>query len=411
MNTPQAHSSTDPRQARLEQARQRLQRLEAFLREDPDNQPLLIDAFECALACGEWSRAHAWLQRGLAQPAQALGWCLREGDYWLAQQRYDEARTALERIQAPDAPADFQLALRHNLAFIDFRQTRWADCIARIAPAVEPPNGALPLSTAARALQLLWLRALHHARDYDRALAWAGEAERGSRLDGVVGGAAALIAVDAAAFDLAQRWASLAPPQEQVPEGLVALSSLALAAKDPERARQFADAALAAHPREGRAWSARAFADLLAGDLAKAQRAFAQALAFMPAHIGTWHGQGWAALLAGDLATAERSFAQALVIDRNFAESHGGLAVVLVFQQRKDEAAEHVEHSLRLDRTSLSGRYAQALLRGDAQSPDDLQRLARRLLAGKAAPLGGSLDDWLPGVDGKTGGAASSDGA
>jgi hypothetical protein len=46
----------------------------------------------------------------------------------------------------------------------------------------------------------------------------------------------------------------------------------------------------------------------------------------------------------------------------NFAESHGGLAVVLALKQNNSEAHAHVERGLRLDRACLSAQYAQAIL-------------------------------------------------
>jgi tetratricopeptide (TPR) repeat protein len=395
---------TDPNA--IAAARQRLDRLEGFLRQDPANNALLIDAFETALSCGDWERAQFHLQHGRTLQVDPLAWRLREGDFWLAQQRYDEAQGVLEALLgASNAAPGFAAVLLHNLAFIDFKRGRYPACIERLAPLVDlgaagAPNADAQAEVATRALQQLWLRALHHDRQLDRAMVWAQEAQRQQRLDPQAAGVASLVAIDAADFVAAQRWSAISlqegDSREHPVEVLVTEASLALAAGNPARASQFADAALQRRPEDGRAWSARGFAALLAGDTAAAVMAFERALSTMADHIGTWHGLGWAQILAGDLPAARATFENALALDRNFAESHGGLAVVLAMQQSRQEAEAHAELALKLDKSNLSGRYAGALLKGEAKDARDVQRLARRLLGARPAPLGGRMTDLLP---------------
>lgn len=396
---------TDPNAPFVFAARQRLDRLDGFLRDDPSNNALLIDAFETALSCGEWERASLYLKQGRTLHAEPLAWRLREGDFWLAQQRYDEALEVLETLtNTPQPPAGFAEVLLHNLAFIELRHGRYADCIARLAPVLEASNAAVGAESerpliATRALQQLWLRALHRDGEISRAMAWTLQAEQQRRLDAQAAGIASLIAVDASDFAAAQRWsaASLGDGAQAASpvEGLVTQASLALAARDAARATYFADAALQRQPGDGRAWSTRGFASLLANDLPAAHSAFLQALSAMAQHIGTWHGMGWTQILQGDLAGAYTSFDTALALDRNFAESHGGLAVVLAMQSLHKEAKEQAELALRLDKSNLSGRYAQALLSGEVKDTQDLKRLARRLLGGRAGPLGGDMADLV----------------
>ena len=111
---------TDSTPSPVSAARQRLERLEGFLRQDPSNSNLLIDAFETALACGEWERARFHLKHGESLGTEPLAWRLREGDFWLAQQRYDEAHRVLETLaQTPNPPRAFAEVLLHNLAYIE----------------------------------------------------------------------------------------------------------------------------------------------------------------------------------------------------------------------------------------------------------------------------------------------------
>lgn len=396
MNDTPSSSAPEPSAADAQRAQslRRLEQLENFLRSDPSNNALLIDAYETALRCAAWDRALFHLRHGQSLDIDPWGWRLREGDFWLAQGRDGEALAVLAALaQAPSAPPGFDRVVLHNLAFIEFRRGEHAACIERLAPVLERTAGTAPatdtLTATDLALQVLWLRALHHDGQLERAMAWAQQAEAQGALGTQAAGAASLVALDAADFAAAQRWSerslreagSSAPPVE----ALVTQASLALGQRDEKRARSLVSMALERQPSDGRTWSVLGFADLLAGNLAAALVAFGRALEAMPSHIGTWHGQAWARLLQGDLAGARRSFESALALDRNFAESHGGLAVVFAMQKATTEAAEEAEIALRLDAKNLSGRYAQALLSGEIQNAQDLERLAKRLLAGVTA--------------------------
>lgn len=205
-----------------------------------------------------------------------------------------------------------------------------------------------------------------------------------------MGGIASLIALDAQRFDLASEWSiavlSRLEAAEQPMEALVAQASLALAKNDAARARELALAALRSNLNDGRSWSTYAFAELLASEAALAVEHFEIALKVMPDHIGTWHGLGWSQLVQRRLPSARSAFETDLAFDRNFAESHGGLAVVLALENDAHMADEHARRALRLDPGSLSGRFAQAILQGEISDSDAFEELVRRLLSGQAAP-------------------------
>lgn len=391
------NSSISPESA-IEAARQRLARLDAYLREDPGNQALNAEAFEAALRCGEWERAEAYLRTGQFSGQNDLGWALREGDMWMARQNWHQAQLVLESLQKrSNVPTDFYRAVQHNLAYIDFQKGDYSAGIQRLAPILEDrqQSGVHP------ALQLLWLRILHRLGELDRACCWAKAQENAGMLGPEAAGVASLIALDASDLAAARRWslaaldAVLAAPKSI--EALVTQSSLALADQNGAGARRFANEALSINPTEGRAWSTRAFADLLEGELSVALKHFEQALAMMPQHIGTWHGKAWTQILLKDLDAAQSTFETALEMDRNFAESHGGLAVVLALKQKIQEAQFHIDRALRLDPENLSGRYAQAIVDGDVHDANSLKRFAHRLLGTRSGPLGRKMSDWLPG--------------
>jgi tetratricopeptide (TPR) repeat protein len=377
----------------LQAARERLDRLEAFLAQDAGNGPLRADAFQAALQCGEWDRARDHLDQGRTGHPSDAGWRLREADWLLAQARHAEALALLQVLRADAAPGSaLDRAIVQDLGFIAFSQGRPADAVATLRPLAGSEE------QAQAGLQQLWLRALHHAGEVEEACAWAAQCEARGQLDAGAAGIAALAAIDAGDFAAAQRWVRSAEAGgASNMETLVARSSVALAVPDPALAHRLAQEATRMNPRDGRAWSAQAFAELLGGELGAARASFRQALSFMPQHIGTWHGQGWTQILQRDLAAARESFAQALALDRNFAESHGGLAVVLALQGDGARAREHIALAQRLERADLSSRYAQAILDGEAQDAQAIQRLAHRLLGARRAPLGGTIGDALPG--------------
>lgn len=361
--------------------RVRLQRLEGFLKEDPLNGALLTDVFEAALSCGEWERASTCLRTGQATWPNDLGWALREGDFLLAQGRLEEAKNALlDLSRLSPAPKSFAHVVAYNLAYIEFRQQSFAACIELLTAQMQDRDASSD-EVLLRSSEVLWLRALHHNRELDRALAWVQEAEAQRPITPPARAVASLIALDAADLDKARSWSAATPEAAaDLPiEWAVSRSSLALADRNAEDAIQFARQALAMNPEDGRAWSALAFGVMLGGDLEEADRCFSKALHFMPGHVGTWHGHAWTKMLRGDLGAALGCFEQALLIDRNFADSHGGLAVVLVRQGLVDEARQAVERALRLDPQSVSALYATALLSGQGDDSESVRRLARRL--------------------------------
>lgn len=381
-------------------AMQRLDRFEGFLQADPGNTRLLADAFQAALQAGEWERASALLKRGQSAAPADPAWVLREGDLLLAQHRYGEARPLLEGLLlGTEAGSALAAVATHNLAFAEFSDGACASAIARLEPWVTQAPAAA--GAVAPAMQQLWLRALHRGRMTARACEWASAQERAGQLAPEAAGVAALAAIDNSDLTAALRWAgqSMASAEPPTMEALVALSTLALAHKDVDAARGFADRALGLNPADGRALSARGFAELLAGAFDQAVRQFRQAVTAMPTHIGTWHGFGWSQMLSGDLAGARASFESALALDRNFAESQGAMAVILAMQKQVQAAQEHIERAQRLDRTNLSSRYAQAILSGEAQDSQAVQRLAHRLLAAREGVFGGTMADWLPRQD------------
>ena len=79
----------------------------------------------------------------------------------------------------------------------------------------------------------------------------------------------------------------------------------------------------------GRAWLGLGLVRLYQQDHQRAITALEKASQLMPRSAGTIVALGWAKVANKDMLGAEQVFRQAITADRNFAESHGGLAVSL----------------------------------------------------------------------------------
>ena len=375
----------------------RLERLEGYLRQDPQNAALLAEAFDTALAAGASARAEFHLRHAQALGLDRLDWFVREAHWLLAQQRWSEADALLLEHEAAlaDSPKH-ATTLAHDVAYIALREGRIADGIARLQPVIDsvaPPREIDP------ACEITWLRLLHQAGDLPAAMAWLQARETLGGLRPGPAGVGSLVALDHADYVACLRWSAASLREADAPpEAMVARASLALAERDAGSARTLLARALEHNATDGRTWSAMGFTELLDGRLPAARAAFKRATSAMPQHIGTWHGLGWAAMAQGDLPSARAAFDQALAIDRNVAESHGGRAVVDALSGRPDDARAAVGRALGLDRQSLSARYAEALLAGDARDSASILRLAERLLGGQRAPLGANIADLLKDV-------------
>jgi tetratricopeptide (TPR) repeat protein len=369
----------------------RLPRLLGYLGQDPANLPLRAEAFEEALACGEWEQASELLRAGAGYGASGAAWSLRQARLCIARRQLPEAAALLEALGGASGTDP---VLAHDLAWVRLLQGDAAAARALLEPWVGPDAEPRELPAEVREpLQLLWLRALHRLQQLGPAWEWAETLRSRQQLTPAACGAASLIAVDrgelAAARALSDAALAVHPQQ---PEALVARACVALALGEADEATQLLERALQANPQDGRVWSALGLASLRRGRLPVAQQQFERAVANLPEHIGTWHGLGWTRLLQQDLPGAREAFEQALQRDRNFAESHGAVGLVLALQGERSAGLRHLELADRLDPHNVTARYARALLAGQARDARQVQALVARLLD-RPGFFGGSLGE------------------
>jgi tetratricopeptide (TPR) repeat protein len=195
-----------------------------------------------------------------------------------------------------------------------------------------------------------------------------------------------------AAIEAARRWVALSPESKSL--GYLALlymdnndaesareAALRALADDPEnadanvvhgmaltekqevgQARRHFETALHQEPLNGRAWLGLGLSYLYEADYDKAIEALRKAARIYPGNPGTIVALGWAELSARDPAAAQQTFEQAIRVDRNFGESHGGLAAALAMQQKIDEAQAEILIAQRLDRRGFGAEFARSAI-------------------------------------------------
>lgn len=357
---------------------ERLAQLEAYLRQDPDNPLLLSEAVGVAIEGGALDRAQALLA------ASAAGDDLRvqhaRGLLLLAQHHFDNAAQVFESVLRQGGD---NASVRFNHGYALFRQGANSSA-ARVFESLVDNPGAPPGCLA------YLLRSLHHAGELDKARkAWQTSPPRLRTVEACA--VASLVYLDSGqsadardlADDVLRRDESLPPL-----EALVVRATLAIGDGEQELGSRLLSSAIERAPGDGRIWSAVAAAWLLRGDVVAGGDALRRAAALLPTHIGTWISLSWCQIALRDLEGARSSLAIAQDLDRNFAEVHGGLAVVAALGGRREEARRSIERALTLDRTSLGACYAEAILQGQGTDPVAAVDLATRLLRGR------------PGIDG-----------
>ncbi|NML42935.1 tetratricopeptide repeat protein [Ramlibacter sp. G-1-2-2] len=366
----------------------RLGQLQAWLAEDPDNPALLADACDSAIAAGAHEEAQAHLATASRLRLDPAAWSFRQARLCIARRELERAAELLQQLAATEGEHP---VLAHDFAYVRLLQGDAETCRSLLEPWLTRDCAPQPLE----AIQALWLRAMHASGLVEDAWSWLQQQEA-ARLPAGLRGVASLLAVDAEDFAAARTLAEAALAVHPMhPEALVARATVALAEQQVESARGWLAQALQANSDDGRTWSMLGLASLQAREFALAQAQLERAVQALPRHIGSWHALGWACLLQQDLPGAHQAFAQALALDRNFAESHGAVGLVLALRGHREAAQGQLALAARLDPRNVTGRFAQALLRGEIGDAARLQALAHRLLD-RPGFFGGKLRDSMP---------------
>lgn len=353
---------------------QRIEQLLRFLSHDEGNDILREEIFTLALQEGDMPLAERQLEEVRARGSLSPQWRLQESNLHIARRQYDLADALLTQLENETGPHP---AIAQNHGFIAMQQNQPERCMEHLQRWCE----VAATTTLDPGMQSLWLRCLHHLGRLEEALEWAQMRVQAQHLAQEAAAVASLIALDADQLPLAQAWSTQSLSSGHVSlENLLTGSALALRAQDSGHAAVLAQQALQYAPADGRAWSSLGFAQMLALDLASARQSLEQGVTYMPSHIGTWHGLAWVCLLQKDYVAAHRAFSQALEVDRNFGETHGGLAVVAFMEGHQEQARESLRRAQGLNAQGVTAQYAQALLAGTVNDERSIREFSQRLL-------------------------------
>lgn len=340
-----------------------LDRLLAFLDQDPGNLSLIAEAATAALDANRLDVVGDLVSRYEAHaiaPAPLLNLA------GLAALRNGQLDDAALRFEAALAQDPRQPECRFNLAWTRSILGDWAAVANLVDDAVV---------TAAPRAGALRVQALHQIGDPEDALAYGLGLVEHHPDDVDLMASLAVAAMDAEDVVLARRFAERA---RSTHEGLATLGLLELADDDMAAALELFDQAITVRHDSGRALLGKGLA-LLPTDAPQAAALLDRSAAVFGDHLGSWVASGWAWFAAGDLAQARVRFDRALQLDETFAEAHGALAAIDVVEGEVARARRGAEVALRLDRACLSGALAKVMLLnldGDHQSATRLQEVA-----------------------------------
>jgi tetratricopeptide (TPR) repeat protein len=325
----------------------RWQNLIQLLPHDPENLILISDIAEAAFAAGQLQTASEMISRYLATADLPLPLVNLEGMIALRMGDLDMAATAFDTLLAAGVEDP---SVRYNRAWVHALQNDHEAALALL------DDDSVAVTERAAALKV---QMLHHLGQIEEALT-AGQAmvARFPGNDSLLG-ALSVAAMDADDMALARHYAGQA---KGGPDALTTRGLLALNDHNPADSLRLFDAALALHPDAPRAWIGKGLGLVATGDTQGAAQALRKGAEIFGDHLGSWIALGWAQFMGRDLAGARQTFQHALVIDDNFAETHGGLAVLDVAAGNLDAAARRADIALRLDRNCFGAMLAKMLL-------------------------------------------------
>lgn len=363
----------------------KLQRYEGYLSSDPDNLQLRVDTIELALSVGQLARAQELAEQGLLLMPENFFLRARLGYVLLVRHEWVAASALFADLLArqPDK------IVAHNLAFSLMQQGLYQQVLDCLLPWVQGEQ-IFPPSVAT------FIRALHHLNQVDVAIPFIEQHAKLCENEADFLATASLIFLDANNLQEAQRYAEMATARGATSsEPLLVFGAMALAEMDSQRAMASYETILRQNPVEGRAWMGLGLTQTLDRNFDAAVSSLETALKYIPKQLGTWQLLGWCKIFQNDLPGAHAVFEQALELDRNFGEAQGGMATILALQGRADEAQAKIDRAMRLDPQCLSARYAQLVLTGKNRNSDEFRDMALKILATRAAPLGGNLAEML----------------
>lgn len=357
-------------------AAERYSRFLEFLEEDPGNLQLLGDAAVSAREAGAHGEAAELLERYEAIESLPPPLLNLRGLLALDEKRFADAADAFEALLEQN-PAD--ASLRFNLAWARAVLQDYAAANDLLDPATIT---ALPSAAA------LKIRVLHHLGELEEAL------DLGERLvkrfpgDAPLMSALALCALDFGEAELAQSYALQAGDTD---EGLSTIGMLMLSEGKVAGALSSFERALKLQPESPRALLGEGLAKMAEGNVDAAVPLIERSAQIFRTHLGSWVAAGWGHVAQGQYGEARKRFEKVVALDDNFAEGHGGLAVIDAMEGDLASAERRCRVTLGLDRHSLSGALAKSLIAAARGDPEKAQEIRAKAMSTPLTPGGRTL--------------------
>jgi tetratricopeptide (TPR) repeat protein len=349
--------SSDARAA----ANARLESLRRFLAVEPGNARLRRDVVNTAVAAGQFDYVRELAESRLADAPDD------------AEAQFDRA-TALIGLVDYDAALEALQPLDATIPGVRFNTGLCLAMLGRHAEARAYLEAGYAAGERTPSLLKFLLLTLHHIGDLQAActLVESNEAAFASSPD--LSGHVALMYHDAGLPDRAYPWAvrTLAQDPDNI-DALIVDGTRRAEQFDAQGAHASFERVLKRAPENGRAWIGIATMTMASQDFAKATEQFERGLRALPRDLGAWQALGWNHLLAGNLEQAEKVFNHALGINRNFCESHGGLASVAALRGDRIAAERLIRVATGLDKDCYSARFARAVLAGMTGGEDSFR--------------------------------------
>lgn len=342
----------EPSESSNEEQLGQLERLKQYLGHTPDNLNLLTDAIALAIDIQSWETAEELIPQALKYHPESAEINAHAGFFFM---RANELATAQGHFETSIENGLNQPAIVYNLAFTQYLQ-RDFEAASKTLSTIDNQEAVLREST------LLFARCQHNISEMDDAIAQL-KTFIDTNNDDEAEGLLALMLCDQGDSEDAMLHANhcleLNPTQQ---EALVARGALHLAAGDFDQSYVDYKTATEVHPDNGRAWSGRAQLDFRNFQFDDALVGLNKAVKTMPDHIGTWHILAWTHLVKNDVPSAKYAFEKAYDIDRNFGETHGGLASIYALEGNTQLAEKHIKIAEKLDNSGFSATYARMVL-------------------------------------------------
>lgn len=370
----------------MDELHARLERLQSYLRVDPNNINLICDLTDLHLHLGQMEEARQLLERSGNLDAHNTRHLFQCSQLLIHRHQFADAVELLLKLQ--DSGVD-NAGVRYNLALCHSMLGN-----LELATTLSESLHASPFRCFEG--DLLHIRMLHHAGKLEEATALgealiAGQPEHAGLL-----GLLALVVLDGGDLEKAGAYARRAYLIDADNlEALITLGTQALEAFELEQAKRFFENATQVKPEEGRGWLGSGLAALQALDLDLAESCLEKSVQLLPGYLVGWNTLAWTRILMGDVAGAEQAIATALDLDAGFAESFGTLAVIRVLQGRRAEAEEAILAARKLDEDSFAAEFAGSLLVEGDSNESAAREKARKILVKPAVGGGITINKGL----------------